>query len=314
MVVAVGGEAPRNETTTPTQFATDACHVAGEGLQEIFFTQGSLQVRNLSLHCPCFTDREAAERGGDVEPLVHPAIAIALGTLASRACPLDFFVCTSSAHVLRAAGSQGEGRGVAGGAWDREVGDACPRPASPGGAKEAEERRPPDPRSPDAWLPAPPRSGWATCWARPGAGKEGGEFSGGAACPDPSGSGAGAGREVRAAGPGPPGVLSLGDHGRGTCQPAGPEQGRDTQLLCHPPLSGGSGLPSASFSQQQGCQTHPRPVPRFESWTFLLEPLKKSLSLSERQPSQPEVYLSALLGSLDQLRKMLLKLQRAGQI
>lgn len=94
--------------------------------------------------------------------------------------------------------------------------------------------------------------------------------------------------------------------GRGVAEKG---QGRERQGRSQG-TTGGSGLPSASFSQQQGCQTHPRPVPRFESWTFLLEPLKKS----ERQPSQPEVYLSALLGSLDQLRKMLLKLQRAGQI
>ena len=50
-----------------------------------------------------------------------------------------------------------------------------------------------------------------------------------------------------------------------------------------------------------GCVKPRGLAPRFASWIFLLEPLRKSLNLTGLQPLYLEIYLPALLGSLDKL-------------
>lgn len=193
---------------------------------------------------------------------------------------------------------------------------APPAPAwRPGEVEKAEEgclRGSSQPRCPAVRA----GSGWAAHRARQGVGKEGGEFPDRAACPDLSGSGAGAGREGRAARPGPPGVLSLGRRGpgregrsrsrrggtllRSTSPPASPERGREAWRGSHPPLPGGRCFPVLSF-HSSGCVKPGGLEPRFASWIFLLEPLRKSLNLPGLQPPHPEIYLPALLGRLDKL-------------
>lgn len=129
-----------------------------------------------------------------------------------------------------------------------------------------------------------------------GGGKEGGEFSCRAVCPDPSGSGAGAGGEGRAAWLGSPRSLQpwlarAREGGAVTVTP-----GRDADSGAHPRLraqseAGKPGLfptrscpgaqyfPALTFRSSGGVK--PRGLaPTFESWIFLLEPLGKSLNLS----------------------------------
>ena len=190
--------------------------MAGKGLQEARFTQGSKNKKSfnsLSLfyRLGSWPNRQIAKRGRDTEP--PRPLHVPLGTSACR-----FFLALSTQSLVFQSASPppgarekgGERRLRSGEARGTEMG-APPAPAGrPGEAEKAEEGRPrgsPQPRFLGSLQPRCPAvragSGWGA-HPRPGAGKEGGEFSGPAACPDLSGSRAGAGGEGRPARPGSP--------------------------------------------------------------------------------------------------------------
>lgn len=187
--------------------------------------------------------------------------------------------------------------------------EAPPAPAGASGEAEKAEGRPGIPHSPDSWALCGPDARLSAPGqverppARPGAGKEGASSPAGLpAQTSPEAGGAGGKDAPPGQGPQESLALAVAAQGGGavTVTPREEEQAAEAWRSSHPLLPGSSISQSFPFTAAGVCQTQ-------RTWAGLHPVIFQHRSLSGSrlapglQTPHPEIYLPALLGSLDKL-------------